>query len=316
MRMMQVDEFGGPEVFRMVTAPDLVAGPGHVVIDVVVAGVLSVDAMIRRGEGGDYFTVRPPYVPGAGVAGQVRSVGDGVAGEWVGRRVLAALGGGGYASQVTATESALIPVPDGLGLDTAVALLHDGATALGVLERTPVRRGDTVLIQPAAGGLGTLLVQLAHRAGAYVIGAARGAHKLELITELGADLAVDYSEPGWLDRLPELDVVFDGVGAQLGRAAFSRVVVGGRYSNYGRAGGSPIAIPPAEARARGVSTIGMEQLADLAAELHPRAAGLLHEAAAGRLRPIISRTYPLEQAARAHAAIEAREVLGKSLLVP
>lgn len=320
MRVVLVTAFGGPEVLVLTTVPDTDAGPDQVVVDVAVAGVLSVDTMIRSGHGGDYFPVQPPYVPGVGVAGQVSAVGEGVDEAWVGRRVLADIEGGGYAERVVAPVAGLIPIPQALGSREAMALLHDGSTALALFEAVRVQRGESVLVQPAAGGLGTLLVQLAAAAGARVIGAARGAGKLELIEQLGADASVDYSTPDWTERVKELSgggvqVAFDGVGGDLGRAAFDTVVRGGRFSSYGMAGGPPTVIGGEDARRRGVSALGMEQLTGFAADRLERVERILHEAVAGRIRPVIGRTYPLERAAAAHAAIADRSLIGKALLL-
>ncbi len=313
MRVIRVAEFGGPEVLRGEDVPDVVPGPGQVVVDVAVAGVLSVDAAIRAGQGGEYFPVRPPYVPGAGVAGTVAATGEGVSRSWTGRRVLAELDGGGYAERAVADAEALIPIPDTLGSPEAMALLHDGSTALALFEAVDVRPGESVLVQPAAGGLGSLLVQLAHLRGAHVIAAARGAEKLALAARLGADATVDYSVPGW--EVKGVNVAFDGVGGILGRTAFEAVGPGGRYSSYGWSGGPPPAITREEARRRGVHVRGMEQLASFAPGRKTLATRMLTEAASGRITPVIGRTFTLDQAAEAHAALEGRGVVGKALLV-
>ncbi|MDQ0382106.1 zinc-binding dehydrogenase [Amycolatopsis thermophila] len=312
MRVIEAERFGGPEVLRVKTVPDPRPGPGQVVVEVKVAGVLSIDTVIRRGEAGDLFPVSPPYVPGAGAAGQVAELGDGVDRSWCGQWVLADVDGGGYAEQVLATPGQLIRVPPGVGLREAMALLHDGATALAVFERAGVRRGETVLVQPAGGGLGSLLVQLAHAAGARVTGAARGAEKLETVRALGADAVVDYSEPGWATRVGPVDVVFDGVGGGLGRAAAELVVPGGRYSNYGFAGGAPLR---ADEVKPGVTAYGLDQLHDYAPGRRDRARRMLGLAARGKVRTVIGQTFPLARAADAHRALEARAAKGKTLLV-
>jgi len=319
MQVVQAIRFGGPEVLVTSEAPDPVAGPGQVVIDVSVAPVLMLETQIRRGWGGEYFTVKPPYVPGSGVAGEVISVGEGVDAGWAGRRVVSDTDGGGYAERAVAPAEGLIPVPDGLGLPEAAALLHDGRTALRLAEVAPMQPGEWVLVVAAGGGLGILLVQLAHAAGARVIGAARGERKLDLAQELGAEVVVDYSEPGWPERVREAtggtgpDVVFDGVGGQIGRAAFEVTARGGRISAHGAPSGGFAEIDSQEAQRRGVTVSGIEQV-----QLAPADAKRLGEralSAAGRIRPVIGQTFPLERAADAHAAIEARDVIGKTLLL-
>ena len=162
MLTMPAVRFGGPEVLAARQAPDPVAGPGQAVVRASAADVLFVDTAIRAGRATDFFPIRPPYVPGNGIAGRVISVGDGVDPGWLGRAVVVHTGGpggsGGYAEQAAVAAAELVPVPDGLGLPEAVALLHDGSTAVGLLEETGVKPGEHVLVTAAAGGMGVLLV--------------------------------------------------------------------------------------------------------------------------------------------------------------
>ena len=258
MRVAKVERFGGPEVLMAAEMPDPVAGPGQVVVRVTAADVLFVETVVRRGEGGGYFPVKPPYVPGGAVAGQVISVAKGVEPSWIGQRVVAGMAGGGYAQQAIALVADLVPIPDGLGMDEAVALFHDGRTALGLLEATGAHAGESVLVTAAAGGLGILLVQRARSSGAHVVAAARGQAKLRLVRELGAETVVDYSEPDWTTRVREAtggtgpDVVFDGAGGQIGRAAFEITRPGGRFSAHGTASGAFADVDPKEAERRGI----------------------------------------------------------------
>jgi NADPH2:quinone reductase len=322
MRAVQVKTFGGPEVLVAGELPDPVAGPGQVVVGVVAADVLFVETQIRSGWGGEFFNVQPPYVPGGAVAGRVVSVGDGVDPGWVGRPVVAHTGraGGGYAERVVVGVDVLIPVPDGLDLRTAAALPHDGATALTLLAGNEIRPDNRVLIVGAGGGMGFLLVQFAHAAGARVIAAARGKRKLDLALELGADAVADYAEPDWTDRVREAtggagpDLVFDGVGGEIGRAAYEVTAAGGRFSAHGAPSGGFTAIDPADAERRGIQVRGIQHVQLEPAELKRATEEALAEAAAGRIRPVIGQEYPLERAADAHAAIEAREAIGKTLL--
>jgi NADPH2:quinone reductase len=323
MRVVEATRFGGPEVLVPSQAPDPVAGTGQVVVEVSVAAIDFVQTQLRRGFTPGPPLPDPPYVPGATVAGQVSSVGQGVDVRWVGRRVVThtACGLGGSAERAVATSDALIWVPQGLSLPDAAALRDDGGTALGLVEVARIRAGEWVLVEAAAGGVGSLLVQLARAAGARVVGAARGQHKLDLAKELGAEAVVDYSQPGWPERVRDVtggrgpDVVFDGVGGQVGQDAFGAMAPGGRFSIRGAASGAPTVIDAAEARRRQVSVIGIEQLQKFGAEAKARVERVLAEAAAARIRPTIGQTFPLERAGAAHAAIEAREVLGKTLLV-
>jgi NADPH:quinone reductase len=229
--------------------------------------------------------------------------------------------GGGYAEQAVATADTMTAVPDGLDVLTAGALAHDGPTALTLFDGAAVRPGEWVLVTGAAGGLGSLLVRLAHAAGARVIGAAGGGRKSDLIRALGADLAVDYTRPDWRDVVKVatggagVDVVFDGVGGGIGAAAFAVTAAGARFSAHGAPAGRFAAIDPAVAQRGDVRVRGIEQV-----QFTPAASGSLTERAladalAGRLNPVVGQTFPLAKAADAHAAIEARQVVGKTLLL-
>jgi NADPH2:quinone reductase len=320
MREVRTTRFGGPEVLATGEAPEPVAGPGEVVVGVSVVPVLMLEAQIRGGWG-EYFGVAPPYVPGNGVAGEVVSVGGGVDPGWVGRRVVARTEGGGYAERAVVLAEGLIPVPDGLGLPEAAALLHDGPTALGLVEGAGMRSGEWALVLAAGGGMGTLLVQLARAAGTRVAGAARGDEKLGLVRELGAEVVVDYSEAGWPGRVREAtggagpDVVFDGVGGRIGEEALGITAHGGRFSAHGAASGDFAGIDPQDAERRGVKITGIERVQFAPAEAGRLAERAMSEAVAGRLRPIVGQTFSLERAADAHAAMEARGVFGKTLFL-
>ena len=325
MRQVVATQFGGPEVLVTNTAPDPVARPGQVVVDVAAADTLFVDTQIRRGWGREHFTVEPPYVPGNGVAGVVSSVGDGEDPDWIGRRVVAHTGarGGhaGYVERAVVPADAIVAVPDGLDLRDATAVLHDGPTALALVDNAGIRPREWVLVLAAGGGLGILLVQLVHAASGRVIAAARGRRKLDLVRRLGAAVVVDYSEPDWATRVLDAtggtgpDVVFDSAGGEIGRAAFDITARGGRFSAHGAPGGRFTAIEPDEAARRRVIVGGIEQVQFAPADLRRMTERAMSEAAAGRIAPIIGQTFPLEKAADAHAAIEAREVIGKTLLV-
>lgn len=328
MRAVEVREFGGPHVLVSAALPDPQPRPGEAVVTVSAVDVLFLDTMIRSGRARDGFPQRPPYVPGNGVAGYVTG-GDPA---WTGRAVVAGTGphggSGAYAERVVVPVRRLVPVPDAVGLTAAAALLHDGPTALGLLNATGVKPADTVLIVGAAGGMALLLAQLARAAGARVIGAARVAgapraqEKREAIRGAGAELAVDYGEPDWASRVLDAtggtgpDVVFDGVGGELGRSAFRITAEGGRFSAHGTPGGGFAPIPQAEAAERGVTVRGIEQVQYPPGRFEELVAQALAEAAAGRLRPVIGQVFPLDRAADAHAAFAARSVIGKTLLIP
>ncbi|WP_049580038.1 zinc-binding dehydrogenase, partial [Streptomyces sp. SBT349] len=196
MRQIVVTGFGGPEVLVVRNVPEPVAGEGQVVIAAEAVDTLFVETQIRRGHAPQWFPVEPPFVPGGGVAGRVVSVGAGVDPGWRGRPVVTTdVVGGAYAERVLARAAGLAAVPDGVRVTDAAALAHDGVTAMALHGPMRPRPGEWTLITAAAGGMGVLLVQLAHAAGARVIAAARGERKGELLRGLGAEVAVDYSLP-------------------------------------------------------------------------------------------------------------------------
>ncbi|WP_216215640.1 zinc-binding dehydrogenase [Amycolatopsis aidingensis] len=319
MRAVQVTRFGGPEVLEVRQVPDVRAGQGQVVVRVAVADVLFLDTQLRSGWGGEHFPLHPPYVPGGGVAGTVLSVGPDVPEDLVGRRVVTMTDGGGYAERVLADAAGLVDVPDELSLPDAAALLQTGPAALSLVEAAALEPGEWVLVTAAGGGLGLLLVQLARAAGARVVAAAGGARKLDAAGQLGAELTVDYTEPDWTARVSAATggprVVFDGVGGDLGAAAFSLAARGGRMFAYGVPSGGFAEIDAGEAQRREITVTGIEQVQFAPADGTRLAGQVLRAAAQGRVTPVIGRTFPLERAAEAHAAIESREVVGRTLLL-
>ncbi|MDG4780100.1 zinc-binding dehydrogenase [Micromonospora sp. WMMD961] len=322
MRAIQVAEYGGPEVLILKDLPDPQAGRGEVIVRAEAVDTIYLETQIRAGWGA-MFGVTPPYVPGGAAAGTVVSAGPGVSASWRGRRVVAGAGTrGSYAELVRTGVDRLVPIPDGLGVREAAGLAHDGVTALGLIDGVGVKPGDRVLILGAAGGMGTLLVQLAHRLGAQVVGAARGADKLTLVRRLGADAVVDYAGDGWTDAvrgalggLP-VDVLLDGVGGKLGSDAFRLVADGGRVSSHGAASGDFATIDLHSAQLRGIRTFGIADVQFEAPQKVQLASKALTEAAEGWIRPVIAREYPLSSAAEAHRAMEARSIPGKALLIP
>jgi NADPH:quinone reductase len=302
MRAVWLTEFGGPEVLVPRETPDPEPGPGQVLVDVAYANITFIETQVRAGGRGP-VTVTPPVILGNGVGGVIAG-GD--------TPVVTATGGsGGYASRVAVDAAEPYPVPAGLALDDAVALLADGRTATMLMRTAEPKPGERVLVEAAAGGVGSLLVQLAKAAGAVVVAAAGGERKLEVARSLGADEVVDYRSPEWPSRIGAVDLVFDGVGGDVSRAAFGLVARGGRMLSYGLASGAWNPVSAEDAAGRGV---GLLRPAPTREELRACTESALAEAAAGRLRPLIGQRFPLERAADAHAAIESRATVGKTLL--
>ena len=307
MRAVVMQEFGPPEVLEPAEVAEPEASPGEVIIEAEFANVTFVETQIRAGR-----APHPSMLPALPVI-----LGNGTGGTVAGRPVVASLNGtGGYAERVAVDARRLIEVPDQVPLRDAVALLADGRTALSLTGRAGLQAGETVLVEAAAGGVGTLLVQLARRAGARVVALAGGPDKLALARDLGADLTVDYRRDDWPDEVRsavgQVDLVFDGVGGEVGRAAFGLLGPGGRFYPFGMASGSFAPVTPELAREHGVTVLRGGPADTEESVALSRAA--LAEAAAGHLRPVIGQEFGLASAAAAHTAIEARATTGKTLL--
>jgi NADPH:quinone reductase len=314
MRAVWLTEFGGPEVLVARDTPDPVPGPGQALIEVAYANITFIETRFRATGSGPFggAPAVPPLIPGNGVGGVVGAVGDGVPPGLVGTRVVSSTGGsGGYASRVAVDAAELYAVPDGIALDVATALLADGRTATMLVRTAEPKPGERVLVEAAAGGVGSLLVQLVAAAGAHVVAAAGGDRKLEVARSLGAAEVVDYRTPDWAAGLESVDLVLDGVGGEVSRAAFGLLDRGGRMSSYGLASGHWSPVTAEEAAAAGVTLL---RAAPTQEELRSCTESALAEAAAGRLRPLIGQRFPLDRAADAHTAIESRATVGKTLL--
>jgi NADPH2:quinone reductase len=316
MHAIRLHEFGPPENLRWEEVEDPAPGRAQVLVDVAASGVHLLDTSIRRGVATGPFPLPDlPTIPGREVAGVVAAVGEGVDERWRGRRVVAHLGqpSRGYAERVVTDAARLHALPDGVSPAAAVAMIGTGRTALGVLDVAAVREDDVVLVTGAAGGLGSLLVQGARRAGARVIGAAGGEAKVARVRALGA-AGVDYLRPGWERDAGAVTLVLDGVGGAAGRAAFELLEPGGRIVLFGWSSGSPTELTTADLLARSLSAtagLGPHILRRLR-ELEERA---LTAVAAGELVPVLDRSFSLARAAEAHAALEARATVGKVVLV-
>jgi NADPH2:quinone reductase len=233
---------------------------------------------------------------------------------------------GGYAEQVAVDVANVFLIPTELSVEQAVGVLRAGQTATGLLKAMNVKAGESVLITAAAGSIGIMLIQLAKVADAgIVIGAARGKEKLAMVSRIGADVAIDYSEDDWVEQVRNategkgVDVVLDSVGGTIGRQAFEAMANGrGRLGIYGFSSGTYTQIETSQLTRRGLTVIGPLGIMFARPEQEQRsyADTALAEAAAGQLVPVIGQTYPLECAADAHAALEARQTIGNVLLIP
>jgi NADPH:quinone reductase len=308
-------EFGGPEVLALVELPMPEAAPGEVLIRVARAGVNFADTHTRTNSYVRKATL--PLIPGGEVAG-VR--------EDTGERVIALTGTGGYAEYVTAPAELVFGIPDGLDDGTALALLIQGLTAWH-LYRTAgrVAAGESVVVHAAAGGVGSLAVQLGHPLGAgRVIATASSAEKRALALELGADVAVDSTPEGLTERLIEanegraVDVVFEMAGGETFEASYRALAHFGRVVICGIATQEPNRVSTGSLLRHSRALVGFYLFHCLEREgmFSDALAELFARAARGELRAVVGHTYPLTAAAQAHIDLRERRTTGKLLLDP
>jgi NADPH:quinone reductase len=315
VKAVVLSEFGRPDRLTLTETPDPRPGPGDCLIATEACDVLFLDTMLRSGAAPEGMEPELPWIPGGGVAGRVLAVGPDVEPTWRGARVVAQTGGA-YAELVRAPVAAMVPVPDDIGSDVAAAALHDGQTAIALFDRLPVGADDAVLVLGASGGLGLLCVQLARSRARRVVAVGRDARKLERIRALQPDAVVDGEAGDWVAAARDAlggaaDVVLDNVGGGFGAAAASLLAGNGRFSAHGTPSG---AFAQVETDVPGARVTGIE-LVQLDPDARRRYTGAaLAAVTSGELAPIIGQTFPLDQAAAAHAAIEARTVFGKTLL--
>ncbi|MFC9288694.1 zinc-binding dehydrogenase [Streptomyces sp. NPDC057052] len=323
MHAVRLHAFGPAGNLTFEEVEDPLPAPGQVRVAVGAAGVHLLDTALREGlQGPQPQPTVLPTVPGREVAGVVESLGEGVDGAWLGRRVVAHLGfaPGGYAELAVTDVDRLHEIPANLDAARAVAMIGTGRTALGILQFAEPDPGTVAVVPAAAGGIGTLLVQYAKNAGATVVGLAGGPAKTALVRENGADLAVDYTDPSWPGKVRAFlggrpaTVVFDGVGGEVAREAVALLGPGGRHLVFGWS-----AEGLRDGRGHFVEGVSQSVLGPVMLE---RAGGLralelraLTEAATGRLVPSVHR-FPLREAAAAHRALETRRTTGKVVLEP
>jgi NADPH2:quinone reductase len=321
MRRVRYYEYGDPDVLRLEEAPVPEPGPGQVRLRSEVIGANFVDTRFRQGASGIFR--RPlPGIPTGDVVGTVVATGDGVDAGIVGRRV-ASLVEDAFADEVLADASWLAPVPDGVDDGMASMLPMGGPVARGVLRIGRLAPGETVLVHAAAGGIGHLAVQLAKLLGAgTVVATAGSAAKLDLVRGLGADVAVDYTDPDWPERVRAaaprgVDLVLDSVAGPMLERSVELLAPLGRLVVYGAAGGEPGPVPATLYALR--SIVGFSVLAWRDArpeEARADVTDVAEHAAAGRLRTVVHTRLPLTDAAEAHRILEGRQQLGRVLLVP
>lgn len=314
MRAIQITEFGGPEVLVERELDDPVAPDGAVLLDVRAAGINYADT--HQAENTYLAPAQLPLVPGGEVAGTTPD----------GRRVVALLQGG-YAEKAVAWPAAMWDVPDGVSDAQALALVLQGSTAWHLLRTSAqLRAGESVVVHAAAGGVGTLAIQLARRFGAgRVIGVASSPQKRELATRLGADAVVDAGAEDLTAALREanggarVDVVLEMVGGATFRQSLDALAPFGRLVHYGQAGreGAPKVDPGAlMGTSRGVIGFWLVHCLRHPPMMRDAMEDMFAAVLAGELEPVVGGTYPLAEARRAHEDIRSRRTTGKLVLTP
>ena len=319
MKAIRMHATGGPEVLALDEIETPTPAAGEVLIKIAAAGVNYADLMQRQGT---YpLPHDPPVVLGVEAAGTVAALGSGVSGPPVGTRVVAFVVGG-YAEYAVAAAERVVPLPDALDAARATALLVQGLTAHGLLRGAArLAPGETVLVHAAAGGFGSLAVQLARLLGAgTVIGTAGASAKVARARELGADHALSYAEEDWDARVREVtggrgvDVILDAVGGAVGARSLGLLAPFGRLVAFGASGGEPTPLVGQQLIPLNQAVVGYTLQGQPPAQLAAATAALLGYVAASRLRIDIGDAFPLAEAAAAHRAIAARQTTGKVTL--
>lgn len=313
MKAIQLQEFGGPDVLEHVEVDDPAPGEGEVLVEVSRCGVNFADTHTTRN---DYLAEQSlPLTPGAEISGRTAD----------GRRVAALLGSGGYAQKVAVPEALLIPVPDEVDDDQAAAVLLQGLTAMALVRRCArIEAGETIVVEAAAGGTGTIAVQIAKQAGAKVIGLASSEEKRDLVKGLGADACVDSraEDLGAAIRAANggerVDAVLHMSGGEAFDAEIGVLAPLGRMVVFGIASRQQRDVSTAALLRGSKSVVGFWLIHLLARPdlAIPMIGELLGAVAAGELEATIGDVYPLSEASRAHEDLIARRTSGKLLLDP
>lgn len=322
MKAIQVSHTGGPEVLVLVDVPQPKPKPNEAVVQVKAAGVNFIDVYFREGR----YPAQLPFVNGQEAAGVVSEVGADVKMFKPGDRVAYTGALGSYAEFAAVPESRLVKIPDGVSFEQAAASMLQGMTAHYLVHSTyKLQAGETALIHAAAGGVGQLLVQMAKRIGARVIGTAGTKEKAQLARDAGADECIVYTETDFETETRRLtdgkgvNVVYDGVGKATFEKGLNVLVPRGHLVLFG---GSSGAVPPfdlIQLSQKGSLYVTRPTLVHYTAtrdELQWRASDVLGWVAAGELKLSIYKSYPLIEAPQAHRDLEGRRTTGKLLLIP
>ena len=321
-RAIVVRDLGGPDVLKLEDREVGAPGPGQVKLRHEAIGLNFVDAYHRTG----LYKTELPFTPGVEGAGVVTAVGQGVSDFHPGDRIAYAGPMGSYAEERLIPADKLARVPDTIDLDTAAAVVSKAGTAHYLLFETwPFKAGDTMLVHAASGGVGSFLVQWASSAGATVIALAGSDDKVKGAIENGAKFAFNSREDGWVQKVREatagagVDVVYDGVGKATFEQSLDCLRPRGLMVSFGNASGPVTGVSLSMLQTRGSLYVTRPTTAHYygdAESLRRTMARVFGAVEAGHIRPSINQRFPLERAADAHRALEARETVGTTLLIP
>ena len=322
MKAIQIKHPGGPEALELVDLPDPQPKPNEVVVKVAAAGVNFIDVYQREGR----YKVPLPFIAGQEGAGTIVAAGAEVKSLRSGERVAWSSVQGGYAELAAVPADRAVKVPGGVTDQQAAAAMLQGMTAQYLCHSSyPVKRGDTVLVHAAAGGVGLLLVQMCHNLGARVIGTVSSEAKAKLAREAGADDIILYTQSEFESETKRLTggqgvhVVFDSVGKDTFEKGLNLLRTRGMMVLFGGSSGAVPPFDPLVLTAKGSLFLTRPSLGHYIVtreELEARAGDVFGMIAAGKLKLRIEHLYPLAQAAQAHRDLEGRKTTGKLLLLP
>ena len=322
MKAIQVKQPGGPEVLQIAELPIPQPKGNEAVVKVAAAGVNFIDVYQREGR----YKLPLPFIAGQEGAGTITAVGSDVTTVKVGDRVAWVGIQGGYVEYVAAPADRLVCIPGSVSDRDAAASMLQGMTAHYLSHDTfPLKRGDTALIHAAAGGVGLLLVQMAHNIGARVIGTVSTEEKAKLAREAGADEIIFYTKADFEAETKRLtggkgvDVVYDGVGKDTFEKGLNVLRPRGYMVLFGGSSGAVAPFDPVVLSTKGSLFLARPMLAPHIAtseELQARASSVLGMIGSGKVKLRVEHTYPLAQAAQAHRDLEGRKTTGKLLLLP
>jgi NADPH:quinone reductase len=322
MQAIRVSATGGPEALQLEDIPTPDPGPGQIRIKVEAAGVNFIDVYQRKGQ----YKLSLPVTPGVEAAGTVDAVGPDVSNLQVGARVVSADARGGYAQYALLETDRAVPLPEGVSAEVAAAAILQGMTAHYLTHSAfALQTGQTALVHAAAGGAGQMLVQIAKRRGARVIGTAGSVEKAQIARDLGADEVILYTETDFeaeTKRLTDgagVDVVYDSVGATTFEKGLNVLKPRGMMALFGQSSGPVRPLDPQILNAKGSLFLTRPTLRHYIAtreELLWRAQDILGWIVAGELRVRVDKTFPLAEASAAHQYLEDRKTRGKVLLLP